>query len=125
MVEAFTRNRTSPWPGSGTAPCASRRWSCRARNAALLVIVAFIWRLLPIASLQLFEPTILCSRRLEKLVYGGVISPFMSQRSSQVWPSFHRKTWPLIKRQLRSMAAMARISSSVSGSPTTPSRLAR
>ncbi len=46
---------------------------------------------------------------------GGVISPLGSHRSSQVWPSFHRKTWPLISRQFRSIAAISRISCSVSG----------
>jgi hypothetical protein len=57
--------------------------------------------------------------------YGGVTSPFVSQSASQVWPSFQRKTWPLIRRQLRSMAAIARISSPVKGSDVTHSRFSR
>lgn len=48
-----------------------------------------------------------------------VIWPSVSQRASQVWASFHRKTWPLISRLFLSMPAMAAISSSVSGSATT------
>ena len=47
--------------------------------------------------------------------YGGVISPFRSQRSSQLWPSFHRNTCPLINRQFLLMPAIASISSSVNG----------
>src|ERR1700722_6203659 len=95
-------------------PCEFRRSSCPVETlrSSWLSLV-----LLPSA----FE------RQLELLVtiYGGVISPFRSQRASQVWPSFQRNTWPLIKRQLRSTAAIERISSSVSGSDTTASRLAR
>ena len=56
--------------------------------------------------------------------YGGVMVPSRSQRSSHRWPAFHRKTWPLISRQLRSMAAIAAMSASVSGSPAAASRLA-
>lgn len=56
--------------------------------------------------------------------YGGVISPLTSQRSSQFCPSFHRKTWPLIKRELRSSAAIACISSSLSQSPLAARRFA-
>ena len=43
------------------------------------------------------------------------ITPFTSQRSSQVWSCFHKKTCPLIRRQLRSIPAMAAISSALNG----------
>src|SRR5579884_1171971 len=52
------------------------------------------------------------------------ISPFRSHRSSQLWLSFQRNTCPLIRRQFLSMAAIARISSSVSGAETVACRLA-
>src|SRR5271165_6757637 len=57
--------------------------------------------------------------------HGGVISPVGSQRSSQLWPSFHRNTWPLISRQFRSIAAISRMSCSDSGVSVTALRLAK
>ena len=56
--------------------------------------------------------------------YGGVMVPSRSQRSSQRWPAFQRKTWPLINRQLRSMPAMAAMSASPRGSPAAARRFA-
>ena len=55
---------------------------------------------------------------------GGVTSPLASQRSCQLCPSFHRKTWPLMRRQSRSIPAISRISSSVSGSSAAALRFA-
>jgi hypothetical protein len=40
MVEAFTRNRTSPWPGAGTGTLRISTVEFPGRNAA--VIVSFI-----------------------------------------------------------------------------------
>ena len=36
--------------------------------------------------------------------HAGVMIPFSSQRSCHDWSGFHRKTWPLINRHLRSMS---------------------
>ncbi len=44
------------------------------------------------------------------------IVPSSSQRSSQVWSSFQRKTWPLVNRQFRSTPASSSISAVVRGS---------
>jgi len=58
-------------------------------------------------------------------LHGGVISPPGSHRSSQPWPSFHRKTCPLMRRQFLSMPAISFISASVSGSLTVHRRFER
>ena len=57
--------------------------------------------------------------------YGGVIWPFTSHRPSQVWSSFHKKTWPLIRRLPLSILAISCISSLVKGSATTACKVLR
>jgi hypothetical protein len=61
----------------------------------------------------------------EVCAFHCLIAPSRSQRSSQVWSCFHKKTCPLMRRQFLSMPAMAAMSASVSGGLTTPCRFAR
>src|SRR5664279_1517090 len=110
-VDAFTLSRASPWLGRGTGTVRSSTLLLPGRNAARMLCSMF------------FIINDESKRAGSFSNHGGVISPFMSQRSCHDCPSFHRNTWPLISRQLRSMVPMASISSSVNGSLTTPSRL--
>ena len=112
-MDAFTLSRTSPWPGRGTGTVRSSTLQPPGRYAARMLCSMFF-----IVDNEFWRARSFSNQ-------GGVISPFISQRSSHDWPSFHRNTWPLISRQFRSMAPMASISSSVNGSLTTPSRLLR
>ena len=89
MVDAFTRSSTSPCAGRGTGSVAQIDFVVAGQICG------------PHALLVAYE----CSQIAGRRRHGGVISPFTSQRSSQDCPSFQRKTWPLISRQLRSMAA--------------------
>jgi hypothetical protein len=43
MVEAFTRNRTSPWPGVGTGTVRISTVELPGKNAAVIVVFIFLF----------------------------------------------------------------------------------
>src|SRR5271166_1873316 len=137
IVDAFTSTRTSPWPGFGIGTLLSSTVLFPGRNAAFMVVCILSLSSLLLSSLRFrirlfpIESGLLILRERETIAwpafpcYGGVITPFTSQRSSQDWLSFQRNTWPLIKRQLRSSFSMVSISCWGKGSLVTPTRLPR